>query len=364
MVGMPAGPENPGFDLGLVSILVVEDGAFIRSVLVGVLRTLGVGQIFTVADGSEAIAFLEKRKAALPPGTAPVDLVLTDLILKEIDGLTLLRWIRHSPNSPDRFLPVLMLSGAADRTYVEQARDLGITEFLAKPFTARTIGSRLLHALARPRRFVLCNGYFGPDRRRVEKPVQIECRAMRNEDILVVHSNTRVAAMDRHPVVYFELPNRLGMKVGLSAAKGAPPVFSEDVLAAAEAAIESRTGDYSTWIGAEVDTMIRNTERLSGDPAQIRALIGEIHHAAHEMRGQGGIFGYPLVTMIAKSLYEATRGPAGAVSQPEQELFRAHADAIKAVMSGRIRGDGGPVGRQLLAGLDAAKRKYGKTPES
>lgn len=361
---MPSSPGHPGFDLGLVSVLVVEDGAFIRSVLVSVLHTLGVGHVHTVADGSEAIAFLEQRKAALPPGSSPVDLVLTDLILKDIDGLTVLRWIRHSPNSPDRFLPVLMLSGAADRTYVEQARDLGITEFLAKPFTAQTIGNRLLHALARPRRFVLCNGYFGPDRRRAGKPVQIECRTTRNEDILVVHSQTRMTAMDRHPVVYFELPNRLGMKVGIMPGRGPVPVFSEDVMAAAEAAIENRTGDYATWIGGAVDGMIRNIERLSGDPATVLPLLGDIHHEAHEMRGQGGIFGYPLVTMIAKSLYEATTRPAAEISRQEQELFRAHADAIKAVMAGRIKGDGGAVGRQLLAGLDAAKRKYAKTAES
>lgn len=360
-MGLAATQRQPdgNFSLGLLSILVVEDGAFIRSVLVGVLRTLGVGQIFTVSDGSEAIQFLEERKAALPPGASPVDVVITDLLMRDVDGLTLLRWIRYSPHSPDRFLPVLILSGAADRQYVEEARDLGATEFLAKPFTGQTIGTRLLHVLARPRRFVLCNSYFGPDRRRAEKPVQVECRSTRLEDILVVHSQTRVTGIDRHLVVYFELPNRLGLKTGI-AAKAALPVFSEEVMAATEAEIQSRSGDYANWIAGEVETLARQIDRLPQEPAQVSVRIAEINRTAHEMRGQGGIFGYPLVTQIAKSLYEATGGAFQTVSPNEHQLFKAHADAIKAVMNGHVSGDGGEVGRQLLASLEAAKRKYAK----
>lgn len=347
--------------LGLLSVLVVEDSGFIRTVLAATLRAIGVGSVHAVGGGAAAVRFLEERRAALPPGTAPVDVVISDLMMPEVDGLMLLRWLRGSPRSPDKFLPVLMLSGAADRQYVEQARDLGATDFIAKPFSAQTIASRLLMAVARPRRFVLAKGYFGPDRRRADKPVAMDCRMTGGSEILVVHSASRAVGIDRFPVVCFDLPNRLGPKLGL-APKGPVPALPPDVLAAAEQEIQSRAGDYATWIAAEVEEMGRRVDRLAQEPNAVPGLMAQVNRAAHEMRGQGGIFGYPLITHIAKSLYEATRGGAArAVAANERQLFKAHVDAIRAVMTARISGDGGATGQQLLASLDVAKRKYTKT---
>ncbi|MBK3735081.1 response regulator [Azospirillum brasilense] len=345
--------------LGLLSVLVVEDSAFIRNVLTATLRTIGVGAVHAEPGGAEAIRFLEERRAALPPGTAPVDVILSDLVMPEVDGLMLLRWLRCSPRSPDRFLPVLMLSGAADRHYVEQARDLGATDFIAKPFSAATIASRLLVAIARPRRFVLAKGYFGPDRRRTQRPVAMDCRMTGPGEVLVVHSASKAVGIDRFPVVHFDLPNRLGAKMGI-APKNPVPTLPDEVLAAAEAEIQNRAGDYATWIAGEVDELARRVDRLGVDSAAVPALMAQINRSAHEMRGQGGIFGYPLITRIAKSLYEATQGGFPAVTGNERLLLKAHVDAIRAVMAGRISGDGGATGQQLLASLDRAKKKYAK----
>lgn len=348
-----------GPKLDLLSVLVVEDSAFIRNVLTATLRAIGVGTVHGEPSGADAIRFLEERRAALPPGTAPVDLIISDLVMPEVDGLMLLRWVRCSPRSPDRFLPMLMLSGAADRHYVEQARDLGATDFIAKPFSAGTIASRLLTAIARPRRFVLAKGYFGPDRRRSQRPVAMDCRMTHGSEILVVHSTSRAVGIDRYPVIHFELPNRLGAKVGL-APKDPVPVLPAEVLAAAEAEIQNRAGDYATWIAGEVEELARRVERLRAEPAAVPGLVAQINRSAHEMRGQGGIFGYPLITHIAKSLYEATHGSFTAVTDNERLLFKAHVDAIKAVMNARVSGDGGATGKQLLATLDVAKKKYAK----
>lgn len=343
--------------LDLVSVLVVEDAPFIRALLLSVLRTLGFGQIHIARDGAEATAFLESRAAALPPGVPPVDVVLTDLVMPNIDGMTLLRWIRRSPKSPDRFLPVVMLSGAADRRFVEEARDLGVTEFMAKPFSAAGIGDRLMRVLARPRRFVLCNGYFGPDRRRASRPVRTDCRATREEEVFVVRGDTRSVALEKRPVVYFEIPNRLGVKAGIK--PGEPvPVFARDVLAAAESEIAARAGDFAEWIGDMIEECVRDVERLTQDPTRAREPVERLHHAAHEMRGQGGMFGYPLVTLFAKSLHEATAPEIDAVDDNRCRLLKAHVDAIRAVAAGKIGGDGGSVGRSLLRTLHEAKRKY------
>ncbi|MBY6261529.1 response regulator [Azospirillum sp. 412522] len=345
--------------LDLLSVLVVEDSGFIRMVLTATLRAIGIGRVDAVASGADAIRWLEDRRAALPPGTAPVDLILSDLVMPEVNGLMLLRWIRSSPRSPDKFLPVLMLSGAADRHYVEQARDLGATDFIAKPFSAQTIASRLLFAIARPRRFVLAKGYFGPDRRRADKPVALDCRMTAPSEILVVHSASKARGIDRFPVIYFDLPNRLGAKVGL-APRDPVPTLPPEVLAAAEEEILNRAGDYAVWIAAEVEEMGRRVDRLPREPEAVPGLLAQVNRSAHEMRGQGGIFGYPLITHIAKSLYEATRSGPTAVTANEHLLLKAHVDAIRAVMTGHVSGDGGVSGQQLLASLEVAKRKYAK----
>jgi DNA-binding response OmpR family regulator len=49
---------------------------------------------------------------------------------------------------------------------VEAARDAGVTEFIAKPITVQNLMSRLAEIVERPRPFVRCGTYFGPDRRR------------------------------------------------------------------------------------------------------------------------------------------------------------------------------------------------------
>jgi DNA-binding response OmpR family regulator len=49
---------------------------------------------------------------------------------------------------------------------VEAARDAGVTEFLAKPIAAHNLFARITEILERPRAFVRCGSYFGPDRRR------------------------------------------------------------------------------------------------------------------------------------------------------------------------------------------------------
>ena len=76
------------------------------------------------------------------------------------------------------------------------------------------------------------------------------------------------------------------------------------------------------------------------------------------MRGQGGIFGYPLITEFSKSLFLSTNRQYNSISDNEYELLKAHIDAIKVVIAERVEGDGGETGRALLAGIQAAIKKY------
>src|SRR3546814_9143104 len=103
-------------------------------------------------------------------------MVLADYVMPVVDGVLLLRWLRTGSGVPDRFVPFIMVSGAADRDVVEQARDAGVSEFLAKPYSARTLAERILLVINQPRPYILAQGYFGPDRRRLSVAVEKERR--------------------------------------------------------------------------------------------------------------------------------------------------------------------------------------------
>jgi CheY-like chemotaxis protein len=155
------------YDFSTVSVMLVEDNEYIASVLYNVLLAIGCGRISKFRSGKEAVEFLQLLNLSPEKvGTSGIDFIITDMIMEPVDGLSLLKWVRMSKDSPDRFLPVIMISGYVDRGYLEKARDLGVTEFLAKPFSVTTVAQKIEAVIERPRPFIRTDNYFGPDRRR------------------------------------------------------------------------------------------------------------------------------------------------------------------------------------------------------
>ena len=98
------------------------------------------------------------------------DLMIIDRTFDDEDGLDLVRRVRTPSMSPAAFRPILMLTASAERSVVAAARDAGVTEYLAKPFTAAGLLDRVHTMIGRPRPFVQSADYFGPDRRRRTDP--------------------------------------------------------------------------------------------------------------------------------------------------------------------------------------------------
>jgi len=115
-------------------ILVVEDEPSIREVLSLYLRRAGY-QVTVVGDGREALAALSSQ---MP------DLVVLDLMLPEVDGLEITRWLRERGDTP-----VIMLT--ARRT--EQDRiaglEMGADDYVVKPFSPQELVSRVRAVLRR-----------------------------------------------------------------------------------------------------------------------------------------------------------------------------------------------------------------------
>ena len=144
-----------------VKILLVDDNQHMRVLLGEILRAIGITRIFEAADGAAALQFLRREQ---------IDIVMTDLAMQPLDGIDFVRLLRNSKDSPQPMIPVIMITGHSTMRRVAEARDVGVTEFLSKPVTARGVIERINRVVEHPRSFVRSNDYFGPDRRRRDEP--------------------------------------------------------------------------------------------------------------------------------------------------------------------------------------------------
>ena len=151
---MPGGLEA-------LRLLVVDDNPHMRTIIQTLVQGLGVQEVRQASDGAHGLRLLRE---------APADIALVDLNMWPMDGTAFTRAVRNEPDSPDAYLPVIMMTGHVDRSRVEAARDAGVTEFLLKPLTLRALTERLEAVIHRPRPFVRAADYFGPDRRRRADP--------------------------------------------------------------------------------------------------------------------------------------------------------------------------------------------------
>lgn len=148
-------------NIAKIGVLIADDDRRIAGIVSEVLKKVGFKRLYTATDGSTALEILHKEK---------IDLLITDWRMEPMDGISLVKYLRTAEHSPNRFMPIIMLTGNAEREHVEEARDIGITEFVTKPFSAKTLFNRLMAVIDNPRSFVLNKNFVGPDRRRRNVP--------------------------------------------------------------------------------------------------------------------------------------------------------------------------------------------------
>jgi CheY-like chemotaxis protein len=147
--------------LDRLKILIVDDNKHTRVLLAQILRALGITQTFEAGDGVEAMQALRNHA---------IDIVLTDLAMEPMNGIDFVRMLRTGPESPSPMVPVIMITGHSTMKRIQEARDAGVNEFMAKPITARGVIERLQQVVDHARAFIRTDDYFGPDRRRRSDP--------------------------------------------------------------------------------------------------------------------------------------------------------------------------------------------------
>ncbi|MHB8815673.1 MAG: ATP-binding protein, partial [Steroidobacteraceae bacterium] len=123
---------------GSEEILVVEDNADMRTHLCSLL-----GKHWRVTTASEGGLALERIRAH------PPDLVLADIMMRGLDGFSLLRELRKNPRTAE--IPVLLLSARAGEEASAEGLKAGADDYIVKPFSARDLMARIDLHLARAR---------------------------------------------------------------------------------------------------------------------------------------------------------------------------------------------------------------------
>ncbi|HEY8963057.1 MAG TPA: response regulator [Alphaproteobacteria bacterium] len=140
-----------------ISVLIVEDTQPTALMVRSILETFGVTKIYIARNGEDGFEMFCRHNP---------DIVIADWMMKPVNGIALTHMIRNEPVSPNPFVPVILMTGFSEKSRVMEARDVGVTEFLVKPFQAKDLYKRIVQATERPRQFVRTQEFFGPDRRR------------------------------------------------------------------------------------------------------------------------------------------------------------------------------------------------------
>jgi CheY-like chemotaxis protein len=144
-------------DFHRLRFLVIDDNAHMRRIVRTLLHGFGAREVFEAEDGASG---LDSFTHYVP------DIVITDWAMPIFDGLELAQMIRQPGANANPYVPIIMLTGHTEKARVTAARDAGVTEFLAKPISAKSLYQRIVNVVANPRPFIKTKSYFGPDRRR------------------------------------------------------------------------------------------------------------------------------------------------------------------------------------------------------
>ena len=128
-----------------VSALILDDNAHMRGLVRVILANFGMRRIEEAADCNEAIGIVANED---------IDIAFVDFKLGGLDGIDFCKRIRLDPDSPNRYLPIIMITAYSEHRRVIDAINAGVDEFLVKPIRAVDVANRVNAVIERRRPFI------------------------------------------------------------------------------------------------------------------------------------------------------------------------------------------------------------------
>ena len=127
----------------------------------------------------------------------------------------------------------------------------------------------------------------------------------------------------------------------------------EAMLARADKAVEVLSNEFVGWIEDDIKRLQDAHDALTSDPDDPRGVMDRVYNVAHDMRGQGGSYGFPLITRVGSSLCRYIEGRDWASTTGDLQVVSAHIGALNVVLARKVRGEGDEVSRKVADELEA-----------
>lgn len=149
-------PLSTRFSLERAAVLVVDGDNMSMEIVGQVLSGFGARRITRCVNAATARTVLAKEI---------FDLILVEPGTIGEDGVEFAAWLRRDCLPPNRFAPLLFITGHTPRSRIGAARDSGVNFVVAKPITPSILIERILWMARSRRPYVDCDAFCGPDRR-------------------------------------------------------------------------------------------------------------------------------------------------------------------------------------------------------
>jgi len=306
-------------------VLITDDHQASRELIREVLRVMGMGKITIAKDGKDAY---EKYRIYNP------DIIITDLDMPVCDGIALTMNIRRSKDSPNKKIPIIMVTDKASPEKIVQARDSGIHELMAKPFSSGDISKKIAHIINSPREFVVAPNYVGPSRRR-----------RINEHELFEEKRSGDPSVEITP------PDRtLQLKVGLVKSENAPVISEEE-------AIENNKAHFIPIAQTFADELYKAILLAEQDKFRSRLSLENLIFPVKQLKTNGLVFKYDLISELSAIIMDFVEN-LQELDDYAIQIIRAYHTTLTHIINQEMEGSGGENGDHLFEELGGACNRY------
>lgn len=160
--------------------------------------------------------------------------------------------------------------------------------------------------------------------------------------------------MSESSVKYITPPNNLRKK---QIDAGVALTIDPSLVGAAETKIGAMKGDYLKWVVGDLEKLSTFCDIAMKEKGDRSKQVEDLYNKAVEIKGQGGSFGYPLMTSIGTQLCRFIETQGFGLDDAKMDVVKVHVETLRLVIVQKMEGDGGPMGQKLLTGLSLAIKK-------
>ena len=296
----------------------------------------------------------EDAKSRLGKAPHPYVFALLDRDQDDWSPQDLIRFVRQEPSSPFPALALALIGNGLTAAETTAAIRAGCVAMVSRPVPAQVLSKGIRAWPLDNADFIVCGAYVGPDRRRIAKFAEMDRRL---QEVSVEQTiSSKVPNYDIAPdATLFRFKRFAQSNRGLPPAVALRDGLPRAVVAPAQSQVAAKKREALGLLDKQADAMNGTWQALESNPAP--RLLGKLNGqavAASDLSAQRGLV---LMSAVTRSMAKYSAG-GYRLGRRLVGLLRVHLDGINTALRHRIDDDGGPVGRNIIAALKDAERRF------